>query len=228
MNMSTATNNTNFQSKNENKEIEWPYYKGNKDTLKDYMPLLIMEIHRLQPFYDNIRPRLQVLNRPELQIRNATIIGIVRKTYSRSRLDLMVDDGTGRMQVLFEWDKINKLKEERKKIDLKFQRLSKIAEIKNSGPEEIQNLEKRWMQETNNGKLGVDYQVLDYVKVTGFIVLDYGQRKVSKKDVSLEKGYLCKPIIHAGNIQHQTEKEYNDQMQNWILGKIKSRYVKEK
>lgn len=53
-------------------------------------------------------------------------------------LNISVDDGTGRMQVLFEWDKLNKLKEERKKIDLKFQRLSKIAEIKNSGAEEIQ------------------------------------------------------------------------------------------
>lgn len=227
--MSIATKNTNFQSKNENKEIEWPYYpKGNKDSLHECVPFLIMEIHRLQPLYDNNRPRVHVLNRPDIQIRNATIIGIIRKSYSRSRLDLMVDDGTGRMQVLFEWDKLNKLKEERKKIDLKFQRLSKIAEIKNSGAEEIQNLEKRWMCETNNGKLGVDYQVLDYVKVTGFIVLDYGIRKVSKKDVSLDKGNLCKPIIHASNIQHQTEKEYNDQMQNWLLGQIKSRYVQRK
>ncbi|XP_051157206.1 uncharacterized protein LOC127279097 isoform X2 [Leptopilina boulardi] len=209
----------NTSSNNEERKKEWPYFKGNKNTIDQKVPLLIMEIHRLRPFFSIDKPRLHVLNMPELQIRNVEIIGIITKAYER------IDDGTGQISVVFKL--MNELKEERKKIDSKFQRLSKVAELKNLEPDqyqlEIQNLEKRWMQETNNGKLGI-FQVLDYVNVKGFIDLDFGKNKVTKNDLSLDKGNLCKPVIYAKTIQHITEKEYNDKMQSFISGLVRNRY----
>lgn len=80
------------------------------------------------------------------------------------------------------------------------------------------------MQETNNGRLGTDFKVLEYINVTGRICLDFGYTEPPAKDVCLDKAHFYKPLLRAKSIRHLTEKEYNDKMHSWILGIVKHRY----
>ena len=89
----------------------------------------------------------------------------------------------------------------------------------------MQDLEKRWKQETRNGTLGADFKILEYVHVIGYIHLDYGYY-MNKRDVSIDNAALCKPTVFAKIIYHLTEQEYNEKLQTWILGTVKQRYEK--
>ncbi|XP_033227036.1 uncharacterized protein LOC117179397 isoform X2 [Belonocnema kinseyi] len=187
-----------------------------------------MELHRLEPYFEGSAgfPKIQVLNMPNVKLRQVELLGIIRKITSRSRLDLTIDDGTGKIQVLLQFSQMGEMKEERKLIDAKFQRFEKIAVLQKRGLEHMQDLERRWRQETKNGTLGMSFKVFEHVHVIGTIHVDFGNHNLNKRSLCLDTAKFVKPVIHAKRIYHLSEEEYNEKLQSWISGVVRERYQK--
>ncbi|XP_014484462.1 PREDICTED: uncharacterized protein LOC106749478 [Dinoponera quadriceps] len=233
-------------------EAEWPGVNVGKDShVTVNIPMLIMELFRLVPYKENRYVHFHPFNMPHVKVRKIELVGIVMNIRRNvNTLFLTIQDGTGVAQVNYQVEKYASLLKQRKEIDEKYREQARnlrmyktstaIQDYPKKFPEIRPNfsytdnvsfqdkavLENKWSSETNNGLLGKEIQLLDYVYINGYPCLDGMFQKIPEEGVTTEFTEYARLTVFAVSVTCISEKTYNEKLSMWMNTVICRRYTK--
>lgn len=84
-------------------------------------------------------------------------------------------------------------------------------------------MENKWSVETNNGLLGKEIELFDYIYISGYPCLDTNFQEIPD-EITKEFIENAKLIVFALSVTCISEETYNKKLSMWMSSSIQQRY----
>ncbi|XP_011157827.1 uncharacterized protein LOC105194547 isoform X2 [Solenopsis invicta] len=203
---------------------EWPGLKIRTDSqVRCNIPMIIMELYRLVPYKEGSYIHFHPLNMPNVKVCKIELTGMIISIKTCNYyMTLIVDDGTGRVQVNYKLNqnKIRLMRHNREKNRIQDENLKSKTKMNESSKKFSENMGT----ECESNDLDMLVEKDDYIHITGYPWLDTNFQQVPNV-ITTEFMRNTKMMVYALSIEWISEKMYNDKIAKWISNTIRERYI---